>query len=323
MFDKFYSLKIGFINFPILKQIFETIATYRNARKIIKRGNIKTILTFNMFPQTGLPAKWLKKKYGCKIVTILADLPIDDVVGRKKISRIFRKIFEFLTNKAILCCDKIIALNKHAVDLYAPGLNYIVIEGGVDIDDINELPVKTFSRKNIIYSGALADYSGIINLIEAMKYVNDKEVILNIYGDGQMMKYVMQCCDTMLNVKFHGKVDNSTMKLIQSDAYLLINPRPTDNPISMVTFPSKIFEYMISGTPILTTKLNGLTDDYLDTMFFVDNNDPIMLADKINEIMSLPIGILSDKAIRARGFVIENKTWEQQCGKIKEFIMTK
>jgi len=36
--------------------------------------------------------------------------------------------------------------------------------------------------------------------------------------------------------------------------------------------------------------------------------------------MSLTIDVLSEKAFRAREFVIENKTWEQQCEKINEFI---
>ena len=320
LFDEFHSLKIGFINLPIFKQVFETIAAYTQAKKIIKAEKIETIFTFNMFPQTGLPAQWLKKKYGCKIVTLLADLPIDDTVSRKGIYLKLRNYFDDLTKKAIICCDKIIALNKNAVDLYAPGSEYIVIEGGVDVEDINELPAKNFSRKNLVYSGALVEYSGIRNLIEAMDYINDKEVILDIYGSGQDMNYVMRCAENMSNVKYHGKVDNRTMKKIQSDAYLLINPRPTDNPISKVTFPSKIFEYMISGTPILTTKLNGLTDEYLNNMFFVANNNPFLLAEKINEIMNLPISVLIEKAMNARKFVIENKTWEQQCEKIHEFI---
>ena len=320
LFGGFYSLKIGFINIPIFKQFFETIAIYKEAKKIIKKENIKMIFTFNMFPQIGLPAKWLKKKYGCKIMTLLADLPIDDTIGRRGINLKLRSFFEKLTKKAILYCDNIIALNKQAVDLYAPGSSYIVVEGGVDFEDMNELPVKKNSIKNIVYSGALVEYSGIMNLIEAMKYVNDKEVILDIYGKGQLMEYIIQCTQNISNVKYKGSVDNSTMKNIQSKAFLLINPRPIDNPISKVTFPSKIFEYMISGTPVLTTKLNGLTDEYLDNMFFVDSDDPLILADKINEIMSLPVNVLVEKAMSARKFVIENKTWKQQCIKINEFI---
>lgn len=320
LFDKFYSLKIGFLNLPIIKQICETLITYFAAKRFIERDKINTIFTFNMFPQVGLPAKWLKKKYKCKIVTLLADLPIDDTVGRKGLSKIFRRMFDSLTQKGILSCDKIIALNKHAAELYGPQIPYRVMEGGLDSYDINEMPEKTYTKKNLVYSGALVEYSGIVNLIEAMQYVEDKEVILDIYGSGQITEYVEKCANKMPNVKYHGKIDNNTMKHIQREAYLLINPRPIDNLISKVTFPSKIFEYMVSGTPVLTTRLNGLTEEYFDKMFFVENNEPYVLATKINEIMGLPSSDLRKKALLARKFVLENKTWERQCKKIYDFI---
>ena len=124
----------------------------------------------------------------------------------------------------------------------------------------------------------------------------------------------------MNNVRYWGKVDNNSMKRIQREAYLLINPRPVENLISKVTFPSKIFEYMVSGTPVLTTRLNGFTEEYYDKMFFVENNEPNQLAGKINEVMGLPRSVLRKKALLARQFVLENKTWEKQCNKIYEFI---
>ncbi|GAA4652902.1 hypothetical protein GCM10023142_00400 [Anaerocolumna aminovalerica] len=320
LFDSFYSLKIGFLNLPFLKQVCETLSTYIEGKRLIEKYKIKTIFTFNMFPQVGLPAKWLKKKYDCNIVTLLADLPIDDTVGRKGISKVLRRIFDHLTWKGISFCNKIITLNKYAIQLYAPDKPYIVMEGGLDPRDINDIPVKIPVKKNLVYSGALVEYSGIINLIKAMEYVEDKEVILNIYGSGQITEYVVQCAEKMNNVRYWGKVDNNSMKRIQREAYLLINPRPVENLISKVTFPSKIFEYMVSGTPVLTTRLNGFTEEYYDKMFFVENNEPNQLAGKINEVMGLPRSVLRKKALLARQFVLENKTWEKQCKKIYEFI---
>jgi len=320
LFEGFYSMKIGFLNLPIIKQVFETLYTYFEAKKLVKKEGIRTIFTYNMFPQVGLPAKWLKKKYGCELISLLADLPIDEMVRRKGIFVPLRRYFDQLTRNAFLYYDKIITLNKYAIDQYAPNIPYIVMEGGVDSSEIMDTPIKEKATKNLVYSGALIEYSGIINLIKAMRYVKDKEVILNIYGGGHLEEYVKRCSNKMPNVKYHGKVDNNAMMKIQGEAYLLVNPRPITHPISMVTFPSKIFEYMISGTPVLTTKLNGFTEEYYDKMFFVDNNDPNILAGKINEILRLSTEELSSKAVLARQFVLENKTWKKQCEKIYAFI---
>lgn len=324
LFDTFYSLKTGLLNLPVCKHFFEIAATYIEAKRIVKKENTEIIFTFNIFPQTGLPAKWLKNKYGCKIVTLLADLPIDDEAERKGISLLLRKIFDNLTKKGILNCDKIITLNKYAVEKYAPGVDYIVVDGGIESEGIRDIPqpaaLRHLTSKHMVYSGALVEYSGIMNLIDAMKYIKDSDVILDIYGSGQIENLVIQRANEMNNINYHGKIDHDQMKRIQSEAYLLINPRNTEHPVSQVTFPSKIFEYMMSGTPVLTTRLNGFSEAYFDKMFFVDDNAPFALAEKINEIVRLPEIELRKKALLARQFVIESKTWEKQCNRIYEFI---
>lgn len=320
LFNGFSSLRIAYLNLPVIKQLYITIATYFAARKIIKKEGITILFTYNMFPEIGLPARWLRKKYGCTVISLLADLPIDDTVSRKGYSVILRKYFDKLTRKNILHCDKIIALNKHAVEVYAPGVPYIIVEGGIDNDDITQITSRIDKKKNIVYSGALVEYSGILNLIEAMKFIDDKTVTLDIYGSGQIEEYVKLRAEQTDNIKFHGKVDNVTMKKIQQNAFLLVNPRPIDNPIAMVTFPSKIFDYMLSGTPVLSTRLNGFPEEYFDKIYFVNSNEPDILAQKINEILKVPINQLHYQAIKAREFVIENKTWVKQCARIYSFL---
>ena len=93
-----------------------------------------------------------------------------------------------------------------------------------------------------------------------------------------------------------------------------------EDPIARVTFPSKIFEYMISGTPVLTTKLNGFTEEYYDKMFFVDENSPSVLAEKISELAKMDGKELQIKAAEARKFVMEKKNWQCQTEKIYRFL---
>lgn len=329
LFEGLRSIRIGFLNLPILKQLVQTISTYREASKIVKSERIKTVLTFNLFPQVGLPAKWLKLRYGCKLISLLADLPIDDRVGkRSKGYLVLRKCFDRITLSLFSYYDKFITLNKHAVELFAPGKDYIVMEGGVDSAAVKGTPdhIKLKQRnKSIVYSGALEEYSGIIDLMRAMKYVNDPKVTLDIYGKGHLEKFISRYAEKQTNIIYHGSVSHEAMKRIQEEAYLLVNPRPVEHPIAKVTFPSKLLEYMLSGTPVLTTKLNGLTDEYMDKMYFFDANvtgisNSKNMAYKIDEIMKLPVEELEERAIMARQFLIEEKTWKKQCDKIVQFM---
>jgi glycosyltransferase involved in cell wall biosynthesis len=322
LFNNIYTNKVGFINFPVIKQLLLTLKVFKEAQKIIEDNNVKVIFTFNMFPQIGLPAKWLKKKYGVEVVSLLADLPIDDRLNRRGLSRILRNWFDKLTKNSITHCDKVIVLNKNAAKRFAPNVEYITIDGGFNIKEYvpQNKEIHRKPKKNIVFSGALIDYNGIVQLIEAMNLIKDQEVVLEIYGGGQLSEYVRSASEKHNNIKYLGMVDNITMRKIQREAYLLINPRAIDDPISEVTFPSKIFEYMLSGTPVLSTKLNGFTEDYFDKMFFVDSNEPKILATKIDEIINIPPEELRAKAYKAQQYVLNNKSWEKQCEKIYKFM---
>jgi glycosyltransferase involved in cell wall biosynthesis len=320
LFPNFYSIKISFLNLPIMKQLFQIISVYLQGRVLTKKKKNSILLTFNMFPVMGIPAVLLKKRYGCKVVSILADLPIDDTINRKKIGSFFRMIFDLLTKYCIKKCDKLIVLNENAIKEYAPNIDYIVVEGGIDEEDITKLETFEKKKKIILYSGALAQYSGILNLIKAMKYVTEVEAVLHIYGGGQLVEHIKEITDELSNVTYCGKVDNERMKVLQQEAYILVNPRPITDAISKVTFPSKIFEYMLSGSVVLTTRLNGFTPEYENKLFFVDSNEPKILGEKINEILKIPYEELKVFGLRTRNFVIQNKRWDRQCSKIVKFL---
>lgn len=319
--DGLSATQIPFINFPIIKQVWQTISIYNEAKAILSKDKDYIIFTFCLFPQQGLPLLLLKKRYGCKVVSLLADLPIDEDYGRKGVSKILRKIFDKLTRVAILACDNLIVLNKEVINQYAPNANYIVIDGGIDLKEYEiNVYTKKSRTKNIVYSGALFEYNGIINLINAMNFVKDDTIELHIYGNGLLEQYVREKAKELPNVKYFGKISNEEMRKKQRDAWLLINPRSVDDPISKVTFPSKIFEYMLSGTPVLTTKLNGFTEDYFDKMFFMENNEIETIAKHIDEIALMPDVKLMKIANKSRDFVIANKSWKKQTKLIYEFI---
>ena len=319
LFDGLDAIRVGFVNIPVIKQINQIFSVYRQAKNILK--NIKgetVILSFNLYPQVGIPMMRLKKKFGVRTASILADLPIDDKMNRKGISRWLRGIFDGSTKKNIALCDRLIVLNAEAARRYAPDTEYIVVEGGVNLHEYNLKPVHPKKKKNIVYSGSLNKYSGIDNAAKAFEYIKNQDITLEIYGDGELREDICRIKDK--RIRYMGKVSNEEMKNIQAEAWLLINPRPVDDEIALMTFPSKLFEYLISGTPVLTTKLNGLMPEYLDNLFYIEDNSPETIAGKINEIYSMDDGKLLELAENARRFIRTEKSWEKQGELIYEFL---
>lgn len=316
--DNLKSIRVAFCNIPIVKQLWQIVSLYLSAKKVIEDDTV--ILTFNLYPQIGIPLKWIEKKYKCKAFTLLADLPIDDNLSKKnRIRNIFRRYYNKLTEHAIADSEALIVLNQHAIEKYAPKAKFIVVEGGIKKTDVPKFSYCPKKRKNIIYSGALTEYSGILRLIEAMDYVRDKSVCLEIYGDGPQREYVNSLVAEKENVKYYGKISNEEIVRKQKDAFLLINPRIINHPISKVTFPSKIFEYMLSGTAVLSTELNGFSTE-LKSNIFTMKDDSFNMAKQIDLIAKLPETVLEEKARAAYDFITNEKNWNVQVEKIYNFM---
>ena len=72
-----------------------------------------------------------------------------------------------------------------------------------------------------------------------------------------------------------------------SNADLLVNLRDSRIEYTKLSFPSKMFDYMASGTPVLTTKLDGIPIEYYDYVFSIDSYSSSSIADKIREILKM------------------------------------
>lgn len=320
--------QISFLNLPIIKQIWQTLAMYHSVNLILKDTDDAILFTFNLFPQIGLPVMWLKKKYKCQTISLIADFPIDDNTNRKWWTVGIRKVFDWLTWKCIKCCDRYIVLNKSAGGLFLQNKSYLVIEGGIDrrcVTIMKNVVKKeeiepSHKNKNILFCGALTTYNGIENLLKSMEYIKHLDIELHIYGDGYLKNEVISAAADNTRIKYFGTIAHEKIYTLQANAWLLINPRLLDDPISKVTFPSKTFEYLLSGTPVLTTRLNCYPDEYMDKMLFADGDTPIALSKAIKQVYSMCEDEIEEISDRAKKFVESEKTWEKQCEKIYQFL---
>ncbi len=318
----FQATAIGFCNLPVIKQIWQILAMYRAACKAVKSNPVDTVFCFNLFPQIGIPMRWLQRKYReLDSVAILADLPIDDNTKRTGFSAWLRKRFDASTWKSIAACKRFIVLNRHVADTYAKGKPYIVVDGGIDETKIEKNnPKKEIpQQKNILYCGALTEYNGILNLLEAMKQVKPADLVLDIYGGGYLESEVIKAAALDSRIRYHGHVSNEAALKLQREAWLLINPRVTGDPISQYTFPSKTFEYLLSRTPVLTTRLNGYSEEYEDTMLFMEDSAQ-GIARAINSAYEKRYDELLEYAERGYRFVVGKKLWKYQAENVSEFL---
>ncbi|MFE7063737.1 glycosyltransferase [Sutcliffiella sp. NPDC057660] len=313
---------VGSFKIPLISMIIKTVLMCFNILKRKEKREYSVAVAY-LIHTPYLIALWFAKKLNNNLKTILIcpDLPgyMDMSLKDKPIKSFFKKVDYWVINKLLNNIDAFI-LFSDAMREQLPIKNKktLVIEGvyspnGINFDKVNK-------KKSIMHAGTLHKNIGIENIIEGFKLIEDKELELWIFGDGELNEYIQREARKDRRIKFFGFVSRTELFEYQKQATLLINARNSIDDYTKYSFPSKTFEYMVSGTPFLTTKLSGIPEEYYDYLYTMDSNAPSIISDHIKQILAI-----SDKerelfGLKARDFVLKNKNKNSQSTKMKEFL---
>ena len=103
-------------------------------------------------------------------------------------------------------------------------------------------------------------------------------------------------------------------------AAVLINPRPSDEEYVRYSFPSKTMEYMSTGTPVLTTALPCIPEEYRPYLYFIQEETPGGIATALRQVLSRSDEELFEKGCRARRFVLEQRNNVVQAAKVLDML---
>lgn len=175
------------------------------------------------------------------------------------------------------------------------------INNGVDIEAFeilsNENTVKdedlTAKKFNVIYVGAIRPVNNVGNVLDAASRLkNVEDIQFLIYGDGNqknmLEKRVME--EKLRNVKIKGFVDKRSIPYILSNSSVnILNYSQTQYNWSRGNSSNKLFEYMASGKPIISTvKMGYSIIDKYNCGIELENSTPEKLADAILKIKNMP-----------------------------------
>lgn len=232
------------------------------------------------------------------------------------------KAYYTTSNYLIRKSDAYIFITEAMREKYHVGdKNSIVIEGLVDINENEESKAKSdYNKFLVMYTGSIYEKYGIGNLVKGFLDADIYDSELHIYGDGDYRDALLDICKKHKNVVYYGTVLSSKIVEIQKNASLLVNPRPIEDEYTKYSFPSKNMEYMVSGTPVLTTDLPGMPKEYKDYVFIMEDYSHEGIKNKLIEISNMDKKELYEVGIKAREFVLTKKNNTVQASRIVEII---
>ncbi len=294
---------IPLINVHRLKDIFAVISSFfeclRWALKEKETIVIADILNAPVALGSYFASAITKKKY----TAIVTDLP---EYQYKKKEKAYLTVGNYLIKKADSFVFLAEGMNNKINESNKP---YFVVEGMVDHHEATRLNVDHNDNKTrkIVFTGSVMKRHGIGVFTEGFLKARIDNCELHIYGSGDLEKTLTELSSSDSNVVFHGSVLIDEAVKAQREATLVVNPRPTTEEFTKYSFPSKNMEYMVSGTPLLTTNLPGMPDEYRKYVYLMEKEDPDGIAERLKLIFELPEDELVKKGREAREFVLREK----------------
>lgn len=321
---------IPLINITFLKQllisIFSFIYVFFWCLKNRKRK--KRILLNLVYVPTALPVLIISKILNVPVTVLVPDVSSYRFNYTKRQGRFKNSVFQFvkkISERLDSMFDAYIFLTKAMDNLInKKGKPYIVIEGMVEKnieakEQVNNKQ-KNRSKKCMMYAGSLREKYGIINLIKAFELLDLNDTELWIFGTGDIEDKIQSIALHNNKIKFFGLRPQEEVFEYEKKATLLVNPRPSNELFTNYSFPSKTLEYMSSGTPLLTTKLPGIPEEYYKYLYFFEKESVDGMKTRLNEILSMNKEGLEKKGEVAKEFVYTNKNNIVQTRKIYSFL---
>lgn len=235
------------------------------------------IVMYAINPIALIPLLKLKKKYNIIFTTICPELPQFRRYRKNIKNTVKRKVFSFYNNKF----DKYILFAESMSRFVPMGREKCILEGFAP----EKIYEPLYNKKNIaMYAGGLAEDNGI----KLMVQVANKSKLLDelwICGSGDCQEFVEQSINS--KIKYLGKLENHEVIELERKATVLLNLRNPENPLTRFSFPSKVMEYIASGTVVLSTRLQGISQEYYKYIFAVDDYSVNGICEKIDQIFSL------------------------------------
>lgn len=179
-------------------------------------------------------------------------------------------------------CDLILVLSekiKQKIADICQNKSIEVLYNPVVIKDINS---KESNQINILFLGKLCQLKGVYDIIESAKYITNSNIIINLYGDGNLeeFKNLINNSNVQSKVKIKGWISGEDKERAYQNSDIVILPSYTEG------LPMSILEAMAYGLPVISTPVGGIAEAVEDNVngYLIEPGDYKALAEKIDSL---------------------------------------
>lgn len=213
-------------------------------------------------------------------------------------------------NGVLVLNDNFIRDNKRISSYHKTKIGYSQIKNSEEFRKNNIIKV--------IFAGTLNSENGIDVIIECLKIYKNEKIEFLFYGNGNKLNDLKKYQDVDKRVMYCGVLPIDKLQERFKSVDYLINLRDPNSISCKFSFPSKLIQFMGSGTPVISNTFPGLDKHYSDYFIRIDNFTALSLKKVLSNLPSeerkLKIGKESER------FIVTNNDWKDIAKRLLSYI---
>ena len=276
-----------------------------NIRKT--KGCIILVDTMNL--KLLLTAKFYGKQRNIPVIGICTDSPFNLTSVKKRRAKLMMRKARNL--KGYICLTE--GLNALYNKKQRP---YVVING---VSNNFEIDKKLNFGNYILFAGSLLRKYGVYKLIDAVNMLKKLDFKLVICGHTQEEDFLTKISNNS-KINYLGCVDQQTLATLEYHALMCVNPRPLDEDLDNLSFPSKIIEYLNNSRLVISTKDPLLMPLFKTHIIWVDSLDSESFSQTIQFALEKDKKDVNDNKEKVQQIIAENYSPEIVNKKLNAFL---
>jgi len=150
-------------------------------------------------------------------------------------------------------------------------------------------PDAPVTEVRFLYSGGLDYPRGVDLLLESLEHLPGQGWRLDITGQGPLGEQVVRFAQDPRwrdKVAYHSTLPTDDYNRLMRECHVGLNCQRTSDPISGVTFPSKVFTYLSAGLVVISSKASEVATICGKACLYYDEETPQSLASAMRTVMA-------------------------------------
>lgn len=319
-------LELPFINLTAAKHLTRFISAVALGLPTLRREGCEVLLIHGVHSPFLAAGLVLKQLLSVPCTVVLTDPPNVPHSLDTRVTLFLKRIDEFIIRALLSHFDAAVVLTDALGVDFVPKIPRFTMEGiAPDLSEPHiepQEPTPPFfdrkvSRPEVVYAGGVSEQYGVRLLLDAERK-SEGAFHLTVFGKGPLVQSVRAAEASGAQVTYGGVLSPPELQIAYQRADILVNPRPIHQDFVRYSFPSKLIEYMLSGKPVLTTRLPAIPMEYF-RFLFSSNDTPEDIAMAIQMISSDPRAAQT-RALAGQAFLREEKSVRAQGDKLVKFL---